>query len=284
MFATKYKVHECSKCQGDTKYSFISCACDMCSQCTVNHVQDLKTIDHNILLYRDKPKSNLIQGDHSKHPDRKRYYDLSEQPASSHCTEHRKHTLLYIRDETEQEDQRRMIQIIRSEVLLNRQVLMTTIEDDHNTCHETFTFYQSEKLKRAKRLTDRLCDRFSGFDFKHRSLKQGRKLYKYIYSTQRFEHRYEQSAINPVQFLRDKSHIAIICDSPHLTIHTNHLSNNNAIKKKDVMESLTDIKIRDGKKRHVENERLLKLMPGVELHQSLLIEDVSNCDHISCVT
>lgn len=197
----------------------------MCSQCTVNHVQDLKTIDHNIVLFRDQPKSYLKQGNHSKHSDIKKHHDSSVQPASCLCQEHkkhtllyirdeteredqpkmiqtnksefllnrhviikkkhdlskqptsclgkghRKHTLLYIRDETEREDQRRLIQIIRGEVLQNRQVLMTTIEEDHNTCHETFTLYQSESLKRAERLTDRLCNRFCGFDFKHRCLK-----------------------------------------------------------------------------------------------------------------
>lgn len=320
MFATKYKVHTCSTCQGDTNYSCTTCECEMCSQCTVNHVQDLKTIDHNIVLFRDKPKSYLKQGNHSKHSDIKKHHDLSDQPASCLCKEHRKHTLLYIRDETEQEDQpkmtqtnksefllnrhvimkkhhdlsklhsscvgkehrkhtllyirneteredqRKIIQIIRSEVLLNRQVLMTTIEEDHNICHETFTLYQSESLKRAERLTDCLCDGFCGFDFKHRCLKQRRKLNKYIYSTQKYEHRYEQSAINPVQFLREKSHIHQIYVSPHLIIHTNNHSIDNAINTKNVMESLTDIKMRDGKKRHVENERLLKLMSGVELH------------------
>lgn len=280
MFATKYKVHTCYTCQGDTNYSCITCECDMCSQCTVNHKQDLKTIDHNIVIYRDKPKSNLKQVNHSKHSDIKEHHDLSEQPACCLGKEHRKHTLLYIRDETEQEDQRRMIQIIRSEVLLNRQVLMTTIEEDHNICHETFTLYQSKMLKKAQRLKDRLHNGFGGFNFKHRCSKQRR----YCYSTERYELRYEQSAINPVQFLREKSHIPQICDSPHLTIHTNHLSINNAINTKDVLESLIDIKMRDGEKRHFKNERLLKLMTGVELHQSLSVKDARHCDHISCVT
>uniref|UniRef100_K1PGT2 Brain tumor protein n=1 Tax=Magallana gigas TaxID=29159 RepID=K1PGT2_MAGGI len=135
-------------------------------------------------------------------------------------------------------------------------------------------------LKKAQRLKDRLHNGFGGFNFKHRCSKQRR----YCYSTERYELRYEQSAINPVQFLREKSHIPQICDSPHLTIHTNHLSINNAINTKDVLESLIDIKMRDGEKRHFKNERLLKLMTGVELHQSLSVKDARHCDHISCVT
>lgn len=220
----------------------------MCSQCKENHVKDLKTIDHNIVIYRDKFNSNLNLEKCPKHTESKKYWDLYEHLVSCHCTEHKKHTLLYSRDETEQGDQRRMIQIIRNEVLLSRQVLMTTIKKDHNTCHKTFTFYQLERLKKTQRLKDRLYSGFCGYDFKHRCLKQRRKLYKYLYSTKKYEDRYEQSAKHPVQFLREKSHIPDIFDSPHLTIHTNHHSIINTIKKKGVLESLIDIKMRDGKK------------------------------------
>lgn len=150
MFATQCKVYECSKCPGDTNFTCISCQCDLCPQCKDNHVEDLKTINHNIVIYRNKVslKHSREQGKCTKHPERNKFCDLYGHPASYHCTDHRKHTLLYIRDETEQGDRRKIIQFIRNEVLQNRQVLLSTIKADYDTCHSTFTFSQTEILKR----------------------------------------------------------------------------------------------------------------------------------------
>eukprot|EP00105_Crassostrea_gigas_P044861 XP_019929009.1 PREDICTED: uncharacterized protein LOC109620626 [Crassostrea gigas] len=48
------KVHQCSKCPGDTEYYCVSCPCDLCPQCKEDHVKDLKTIDHDVVSHRDK--------------------------------------------------------------------------------------------------------------------------------------------------------------------------------------------------------------------------------------
>lgn len=51
---TKYKVRQCSRCPGDTEYSCISCPCSLCLHCKEMHVNDLKTIDHNVVIYSEK--------------------------------------------------------------------------------------------------------------------------------------------------------------------------------------------------------------------------------------
>lgn len=284
VFVTQCKVCKCSKCPGDTNFTCISCQCDLCPQCKDNHVNDLKTINHNIVIYRDKVslKHSRIQGKSTKHLKRNTISDLYGHPCSCHCTDHRKHTLLYIRDETEKGsgDPQKIIQFITNEVLHNRQVLLSSIQADYDTCHSAFTFSQTEMLKKALILWDRICYVTCGINFKHKSLKERKKLNKHLVCIQSFEHIYEQSTINPVQFLKIKSRVLQLRDSPIFTIHTYHFSINNAINKMDVMESLVDIKTRDGGKRHVQNERLLKLVLPI----SPDVAGVFSCHHISCMT
>lgn len=141
MAAIQYTVRECSKCPGDTTYSCISCQCDLCTKCKESHVKDLQTIDHTVVIYHEK--LNYIP----RNPDRyyEKYCDLCEQPASFHCKEHRRHTLLNITNETGQGKQqkiarrenqtqrqqyRRTINTIRGEALLYRHVLLTAIKAD----------------------------------------------------------------------------------------------------------------------------------------------------------
>lgn len=49
-----YKVRQCSTCAGDTEYSCLSCPSDLCAECRENHIHDLDTIDHNVVIYRGK--------------------------------------------------------------------------------------------------------------------------------------------------------------------------------------------------------------------------------------
>lgn len=175
-----------------------------------------------------------------------------------------------------------MSEFFITEVLLHRQVLLTTIKADHDTCHLSFIFTKTEMLKKALRLQDSFCNGICGFDFKHlnKCLKQKKKLNKHLVCIHIYEHRYELSAINPVQFLRMKTSLLQLHDSQLLTLHTNQLSIDYAIKKKDLMESLIEIKIRDGGKWHLQNERLLKLMLPISPN----VTGVLSRHKISCVT
>lgn len=50
----QYRVNQCSKCPRDTEYYCASCPCELFGKCKENHVQDFKTIDHNVIVYFGK--------------------------------------------------------------------------------------------------------------------------------------------------------------------------------------------------------------------------------------
>lgn len=59
------------------------------------------------------------------------------------------------------------------------------------------------------------CD----FDFKHGCLKQMKEINRHLASVQKYVHRYERSAISPLQFLKD----CLRLPQMQLTLHTNQL-------------------------------------------------------------
>lgn len=65
--SSPYRVHHCSKCPRDTEYYCVPCTCDLC-QCKENHLEDLQTIDHNIVSYHEKINFILTPGICVRHP------------------------------------------------------------------------------------------------------------------------------------------------------------------------------------------------------------------------
>lgn len=57
----QYRVQKCSKCSEDCEYVCVSCQCDLCPHCKENHVHDLKTMDHNVVIYQEKFNHNPEQ-------------------------------------------------------------------------------------------------------------------------------------------------------------------------------------------------------------------------------
>lgn len=66
--SSTYRVNHCSKCPGDTEYCCDCSRCNFCRQCKENHTKDLKAIDHNVLLYREKFEYKLKQEICVRHP------------------------------------------------------------------------------------------------------------------------------------------------------------------------------------------------------------------------
>ncbi|XP_052680950.1 uncharacterized protein LOC128161660 [Crassostrea angulata] len=302
--STTYKVHQCSKCPGDTEYYCVSCPCDLCQKCKENHVKNLQTIDHNVVSHHEKFNNIPTQEICGRHPSHVyiKYCESSQVPVCDSCFGHKSHrfpiTLIKRRHkfksiqltyQTKQQQHRGTIHTIRSEALFYRPVLMTGITDDIKTCRTEFSRYQSEMLTKAQRLKDLinyvlydllnkvLCD----FDFKHRYLKQKIETNRHIFSLQRYVHMYEQSTFSALQFL---SSIKKAFPQTHLTLHTSQLSMTESLNKEDVMESLSAIQITERGNRRIGNQCLLKLTSGAEFHQSLTVTGVDRCDHISCVT
>ncbi|XP_052683129.1 uncharacterized protein LOC128163539 [Crassostrea angulata] len=288
------KVHQCSKCSGDTEYYCVSCPCDLCPQCKENHVKDLQTIDHDVVSHRDKinyiPTQEICVRHHS-HVYIK-FCEPCQVPVCYHCTQHRNHRQLVITTSynTKRQQHRGTIHTIRSEALFYRPVLLPRIKTDFKTCRTEFSLYHSEMLTKAQTLkhfidyiqNDFMCNVFCDFDFKHRCLKQKKEMIIHIVSLQRYVYIYEQRrVIRPLQFL---SSIKAAITQIHPTLHTSQLSMTESLKKEDVMESMSAIQISERGNRRIQNQCLLKLMSVPKFHQSLTVTGVGRCFHISCVT
>eukprot|EP00105_Crassostrea_gigas_P027125 XP_011448354.2 PREDICTED: uncharacterized protein LOC105342926 isoform X2 [Crassostrea gigas] len=315
--SSPYKVHQCSKCPGDTAYYCVSCPCDLCPQCKENHVKDLQTIDHDVVSHRDKINYIPTQEICVRHPSHvyTKYCEPCQVPVCDSWFGHKSHKLLVrsflcgqkkhkIQDiqkayKTKRQQHRGTIHTIRSEALFYRPVFLTEIKADVKTCHTEFSLYQSEMLTKAQRLKDLidyvvydlLNNVLCYFDFKHRCKKQKIKMIRHIVRLRRYEHRYVQPAFtfSALQFL---SFTKTALPQIHLTLHTSQLSMTESLNKEDVMESLSAIQITERGNRRVGNQCLLKLTSGAELHQSLTLTGVDrltltgvdSCYHISCVT
>lgn len=122
--STAYRVLQCSECPGDTEYSCVSCQCNICLQCKENHVKDLKTKDHTIVLYcyNSTQHKNKIQVDVNKD-----------------CN-------------TKLQEHKEIIHIVRSDALFNRRAILAGINADRYKCHTEISFFSSDMLAKAHRL------------------------------------------------------------------------------------------------------------------------------------
>nr|XP_034332754.1 uncharacterized protein LOC117691245 [Crassostrea gigas] len=290
---TSCRVHQCSKCPRDTEYFCESCPCDLCSQCKVNHINDLKTIDHYVMSYREKINYIPMLEICVEHPNKiyGKYCELCQVPACNNCGKHRKHTKINViaAYKTKRQQCRGTIHVIRSEALFYRPVFFPEIKAEIKTSRRDFSLYQSGLLTKGQRLNDItnyvqadfMYNVFCDFDFKHRCLKQKIEMQRHIVSLQRYVHRYVQSAIRPLKFL---SSIKTPLSQINLTLHTSQSSMTESIHKEGVIETLGAVKITERGNRRERNELLLKLIYASEFHQSLTLKGVDCCVHISCVT
>lgn len=91
---------------------------------------------------------------------------------------------------------------------------------------------------------------FCDFDFKHRCLKHKIEITRHLASLQIYENRYEQLGISTLQILSFLKKTRL--PQTHPTLHTSQLSITKLINKKDVIDSLSEMKVTDGRKRAVE--------------------------------
>lgn len=168
---TKYKVRQCSRCPGDTEYSCISCPCSLCLHCKEMHVNDLKTIDHNVVIYSEKsnhPSTQELCVRHSGNFYRK-CCESCELFYCSHTTH--KQTDIWTTYESKRHQTRETVHTIRSETFYYLSVLLTGIKADVKTCCTEFSLYQSEILTKAHRLINRIDFALRGVSYKHRCKK-----------------------------------------------------------------------------------------------------------------
>lgn len=170
--STAYRVHQCSECPGDTEHYCVSCTCDLCLHCKENHVKDLTTNDHEIIIYQDKKIPKLTNvGDLKK------------------ISETKKHHLT------------NTINIIRCESLFLSTVLLKETKADLKTCLTKIQLLKSDMLTKAQQLKECLIKPLRNCRCKHRCLKQMIQMNKHISILQNYEHIFEQKKNKPVQFL-----------------------------------------------------------------------------------
>ena len=103
--------------------------------------------------------------------------------------------------------------------------------------------------------------------------------------TQCYENRYEEDVHKPVHVLLfvKTIHFPQIRDTPHLSRHQ-FVSPTSEINLFDLTKLLSGIQITERGKRHIENDRLLMIMPSPVLQKSFSLTEVKNCFQMSCVT
>lgn len=141
-------VHQCSVCFGDTDSFCTSCQCELCLECKEDRVNHLLTIDHNVVTYHEKlnflpnqkisnPHSDNVYGDnlqlsaHSNEDCEKIWVGCQSSDCSI-CKNKKKHRQLYVDTASDTKGQlyNGVINVIRSEILFSRSVLLTGIKSD----------------------------------------------------------------------------------------------------------------------------------------------------------
>ncbi|XP_061171182.1 uncharacterized protein LOC133180730 [Saccostrea echinata] len=289
-FSTQCKVRQCFQCQGETEFYCNTCKYDLCLQCKNRHVIDLDTINHDVIVYREKYEYISKQETCLRHTDRiyEKYCYSCKLPLCAQCTEHRNHKILDIRTayKTNRQEHREILHRIRSETLYNNHFLLAKVKTDVKTCHTETSNYQpkmSTKAQRLKNLIDTVvCDvkiKFKSFMI-HRLQEKNR----HLANIENYENSYEQSANRPVKFLLflKKTNVPKILGTPHL-MQNALLSLADEINIEDVIKLMSEIQIIESGKRQVRNEYLLKLMSTPVLHRSVKVKISVHVMHISCV-
>lgn len=259
----------------------------MCFQCEEKHAYDLKTIDHNVKIYRDKFNCIVKEEVCLRHSNMFyiKYCKLCQLPFCYHCRKHKKHRKQGILSayKTKRQQHKGTIHKIRSESLYYDGILLDEIKADITTCQMQFSLYQTELLTKANKLKIFIDTVLIGLNLQHRCLKQNRKLHKHIANLHIFQQRFEQSAIMPIKFLLMKTFFRKIINSRPIKHHTSQLFISESLNKEALIESLGKVQIVQKGNRCLGNERLLKIKSSPKILFSLEVKNANGCEHISCV-
>lgn len=280
-----YATRQCSYCQGDTKFICTSCRCDLCSSCKEEHVIELNTMDHDVMIFRREMTSSPIQENCAIHTDNvyDKHCETCELPMCSSCFEHTGHKKLDIKSLHDSHHQRlrKAIHVVRGKIHLYESVLMTGIKADVKTCQKGICKGNASLILNATRLkyiVDKVvCD----VELIHKCFVHNLKRHRHISSLVCSEHLFEQSAKDPVKFLLSKSAFGTLKERYGCAKHAK-LSVTERLNAKGVTMLLTDINVTEGRKRPTEIE--LKLMPAPVFQKSFMATDADSCSHMAFVT
>lgn len=148
-----YRSLQCSMCPGDTEYFCVLCICDLCQQCGLKHVKDLNITGHHLMIYSETFAYFSTKGIHmhANHPTNApiQLYPYRDLPNFNEYIHHRNQVKLLI---TNVQKHVENIHTYRVEARVYRPVLLKDIKADVKTCQKEFSLYQSDILRKAKRL------------------------------------------------------------------------------------------------------------------------------------
>lgn len=258
MFKTTspYEVCKCSKCSGDAEYICLTCSCKMCVKCEQYHVNDIRSIGHNVVIISEKEYEGK-KDIHSKHKDKNGTIKRQQYPEIIHT--------------------------IRSDTILSRRFILKEIKKDINTCHTQTYDVQSEMQNVAQNMKDMLDNWIPKIDSPHRCLNKKKELERYFSVLQRFEQNYEHSYIRPIRFLSFTKKTDIQAVNFHIAYHK-RLHVTDSINRKGLKKLLSG-KFDKKPVRSIGNECLLNLMLTPELQNSLnVVGPLFKCHHMSVLT
>lgn len=115
------RVRQCFKCSEDAEFFCVYCSCNMCFQCEEKHAYDLKTIDHNVKIYRDKFNCIVKEEVCLRHSNMFyiKYCKLCQLPFCYHCRKHKNTGNRAFYQHIKQSDNNTKEQFTKSEVSLS---------------------------------------------------------------------------------------------------------------------------------------------------------------------
>ncbi|XP_062573629.1 uncharacterized protein LOC134235512 [Saccostrea cucullata] len=290
---TQLRVRQCFKCRGDAEFYCFVCRNDLCEQCKDMHTIDLDTIDHGIVIYREKYKFSK-QEFCERHPEEMfgTFCKTCNLPICVLCRdlEHKKHALIDIGKayQTNRQQHREIFNDIRWKTQFNSCFLLAEIKFDLKACQLKISTLHLQMKTKAQKLKDLIDTGILAIKVRCKSnmihilQQRNRKVNRHFAIIAKNEKRFEQSANTPVKFLllRKKTCVQEIYGTSSVTQRF-LLFATDEINRKEIFSLLTEVKITDTDKRQLKNECLLKQMISPVLHRCVEITGLSGAIHIS---
>lgn len=288
---SQYRVRQCFHCEESTVFVCSTCERSLCGPCRTKHLHNLLTSHHETVVYRENiGKINIEEMCTVHHKLSCIFYcKTCKLPFCRICLMvhvRQLHTVLPIEwayaevKKTHSE----IISSIKSEHLFYRRALLIEIQSDMKTLNTKMFSHKnlSKMLTKAHKLKQ-LIDKVVYERNKCELILQNQKKGSHIATIQRYEYKYEESAMKPTKFISFlKKNLSNIQFGLNFA-QSSHLFLIESINVEDVKRFTCAFTLYDRGKRCVGHESLLELMPKPQLQQRLELTNASGCSHVSHV-
>lgn len=238
--STQTRVRTCSECQGDAEYFCKSHGCDICTECSVENESrsnNLKTKDHDLIVYRNKLCINLYQEICKRHPQSvyENFCEFCELPICSQCKGHETHKQSDIKTGPKRYCNDNDINLLKK-ILLYLLIHQPTNYQKFGILNLNISKIRTNIFKKANEQKSRIDRIVKDLAVKHSCPKMKIKIKEHLDRIQNYEHFVEHSATKPVHFLLLKKKIAV--PMKRLALHTSNVYMTKSFDRENVMELL----------------------------------------------